>query len=255
MTSIGKRHKYILEELHAKGFVQVLKLAEELGVSGATIRKDLREMEDQKLLIRSHGSATPVKPPVFDQSSDEKALKNILEKKLIAQEATKLIAVNDDILVTSGSTIIAFAKAIPNDRNINIVTPSLDVAILLRHNLNVDITLLGGHVCRNSLSVRGPYAEDGLKNINCSKLFIGCDGIDIEKGISCASVEEARLTQIMMSSSSKTILLTDASKFGRRGFGRICGLDDIDTIITDAGIPDAIREHIEEIGVQVIIAR
>lgn len=255
MRSIGERHKYILEELHTKGFVEVLKLSKELEVSGATIRKDLRDMEQQKLLIRSHGSATPVKPPVLDENASQKALKHSTEKKLIAKAAAHLLQPNDDILVTSGSTVIEFAKVIPGEEGINVVTSSLEIAILLKRKKNINVTILGGRVLDNSLSVRGPYAEDGLHNINCSKLYIGCDGIDIEKGISCASVEEARLIQMMMATSSKTIILADSSKFGRRGFGRICGLDDIDVIITDDGILEAIKEHIEESGIEVIIAK
>ena len=255
MNSIAERHKYILEQLQTKGFVEVQALADELNVTGATIRKDLRVMEDQKLLIRSHGSATLVKPPVFDQNSSEKALKHSNEKNLIAKAASKLISSYDAIMLTSGSTIIAFAKAIPSDDNINIVTSSLEIAILLKERKNVNVMILGGRVYKSSMSVRGPYAEDGVKHINCSKLYIGCDGIDLEKGITCASIEEVRLIQVMMSRTSKMIVLADSSKFGKSGFGRICGIEDVDIIITDSGIPDAIREEIEEKGVQVIIAQ
>ena len=115
--------------------------------------------------------------------------------------------------------------------------------------------VLGGKMYKNSLSVRGEYAAAGLKNISCSKLFIGCDGIDIQTGITCATTEEASLTNVMMQAAEKTIILADSTKFGRRGFGKICKLDDIDIIITDDGITQEMKDHLEETGVQIIIAK
>ena len=102
--------------------------------------------------------------------------------------------------------------------------------------------------------MRGIYAEAGLRNVSCSKVFIGCDGIDISTGITCATIEEARLTNAMMAVSSQTVILADSSKFGRRGFGKIGALEDFDIIITDAGIPKSLKEKIEDVGVQIIIA-
>ena len=94
-----------------------------------------------------------------------------------------------------------------------------------------------------------------MKNINCSKLFIGCDGIDTERGITCATTEEASLTNAMMEVSDRTVVLADSTKFGRRGFGKICPLEDIDVIVTDEGIKPEMKEHLENIGVKVVIAR
>ena len=119
---------------------------------------------------------------------------------------------------------------------------------------NVKVLLLGGEMYKNSLSVRGSYTEAGLVNVSCSKLFIGCDGINLETGVTCATIEEARLTTAMMKASSKTVILADSSKFGRRGFGKIGNIEDFDIIITDSGIPDNIREKIEDLGVQILIA-
>ena len=106
----------------------------------------------------------------------------------------------------------------------------------------------------NSLSVRGGYTESGLVNVSCSKLFFGCDGINLETGITCSTLEEARLTTTMMKSCAQTIILADSSKFGRRGFGKIGNIEDFDIIITDSGISEQMKSQIEDMGVTIIIA-
>ena len=93
-----------------------------------------------------------------------------------------------------------------------------------------------------------------MKNASCSKLYIGCDGIDLASGVTCATIEEAELTNAMMKVASQTVVLADSSKFGRRGFGKIGNIEDIDIIITDKGMPESLREKIEDAGVQIIIA-
>ena len=253
MISIAERHKYIKEQLVKNGFIRVLDIAEQLGVTGATIRKDLRILESQGVLYRTHGSASPVKPHVTDISIDEKASQHAIEKQAIARAAQTLIKPDDAIILASGSTVTAFAEALSPVGMVNVVTPSLGIATLMNRRNNVKVFVLGGALYNNSFSVRGEYAEAGLKNVSCSKLYIGCDGIDLASGITCATIEEARLTNAMMSAASQTVVLADSSKFGRRGFGKIGMLEDIDIIITDSGIPDTLREKIEDAGVQIII--
>ena len=92
-----------------------------------------------------------------------------------------------------------------------------------------------------------------FEEITCSKLFLGVDGIDPDSGITNSNIEEAQLNKRMMKASLKTILLADSSKFGRRGFGKICNLDQVDVIITDSGISDSMVKRIEETGIELII--
>ncbi len=254
MISIAERHKYIKEQMAKNGFIRVQDIADQLGVTGATIRKDLRILESQNVLYRTHGSASPVKPHVMDISITEKQTQNISQKRMIALAAQNTIKPDDAIILASGSTVTAFAEILQPMGSLNVVTPSLGIAVLLNEKENIKVIVLGGEMYKNSLSVRGVYAEQGLSNVSCSKLFIGCDGIDFESGITCATIQEARLTKAMMKAASKTVVLADSSKFGRRGFGKIGEIEDIDIIITDSGISDTLKEQIEEAGVQVIIA-
>ena len=147
----------------------------------------------------------------------------------------ELLDDNDSIIIASGSTIYSFAEEIKMRQwhHLNIVTPFLRLGVLLNEAENV--VQLGGTVHKKSLSVLGEEASRSLDDCICSKLFFGVDGIDLEHGITTSTLDEAKLTRKMMKASSQNIVLADSSKFGQRGFGRICALEDIDVIITDDG--------------------
>lgn len=252
--TLSERHKYILDQLEKKGFVRVNDISEQLGVSGATIRKDLRILESQHLLYRNHGSASLMTPKVVDLPVQEKSKINSEQKLKIVRMADNLIEEDDSLILTSGSTIEALALNITPRGRMNVVTPSIRVGVYLSDKENIDVMMLGGRLVVKSLSVRDSYTQDGLKYVNCSKMFCSCDGLDVEAGVTTAFVEEARITNAMMDAASKVILLVDSSKIGKSGYGKICDLSRIDVLITDAGIPQSVKERIEEEGVQVIVA-
>jgi DeoR family transcriptional regulator of aga operon len=254
MLSIAERHKFILTSLKKYGYVKVNDIAVELDVTPATIRNDLKSLEAQKLLYRTHGSASPINPITIDTEVEVKEKLHTEEKKRIAVAACKLVENNDSIIIGSGSTVYAFAEQIPSSQlKLTVVTTSPKVSILLYKSPDIEVVQLGGTIRRNSLSVIGGYTDVFFNDITCSKLFLGVDGIDLEYGVTNSNMEEAMLNKRMMESSSRTIILSDSSKFGRRGFGRVCSLDKIDVIVTDAGIPTEIAKTIEEAGIELII--
>lgn len=253
MLSIAERHKYILDKLNKYGFVRITDVANELGVTKVTIRKDVKILESKGLLYKVHGSARPA----TDLDVHVKDNINRDAKRLIAQRAVELLDDNDSIIIASGSTIYSFAEEIKMRQwhHLNIVTPFLRLGVLLNEAENVNVVQLGGTVHKKSLSVLGEEASRSLDDCICSKLFFGVDGIDLEHGITTSTLDEAKLTRKMMKASSQNIVLADSSKFGQRGFGRICALEDIDVIITDDGIPEQMVTIVEEAGVDLIIVR
>ena len=257
MLSIAERHKYILDKLNKYGFVRITDVANELGVTKVTIRKDVKILESKGLLYKVHGSARSANPHVADTDVHVKGNVNREEKERIARKAVELLNDNDSIIMASGSTIYAFAEAIKREfrSHLNVVTTFLKTSVLLNDVEEINVVQLGGSVHKKSLSVRGEYAAQGFENVICSKLFFGADGIDSNFGITCATAEEAALTQKMMRASAKSVVLADSSKFGQRGFGRICALEDIDVIVTDERIPEQMISIIEEAGVDLIIVR
>ena len=243
MLSIAERHKHILDKLNAQGFVKVLDIARELDVTPVTIRKDLKLLEEKKLLFRTHGSASPVNPHTADI--------NIHIKERINSDAKRRIA---HIIVASGSTVYAFAEEITDDLNLTVVTASLNVSTLLNRFEHIHVIQLGGTLRKSSFSVIGDLAAQAFDNLTCSKLFMGVDGIDLDFGLTTSNIDEARLNQRMIAASLRTIVLADSSKFGKRGFGKICTLDQVDVIITDSGISPSVAKSIEEAGIELIIA-
>ena len=255
LLSLPERHSRILALLQQNGSISVTQLSELFKVSEVTIRKDLSYLEQQKKLYRTHGSASPVNPLVQDVSVHVKSAVNSEIKQKIAVEAAALICPDDSVFIASGSTVYAFAERIRPVGHLNVVTPSLRVAMLMNESEETTVTVLGGVLYKKSLSVRGEYAAQGFENVICSKLFFGADGIDSNFGITCATAEEATLTQKMMRASAKSVVLADSSKFGRRGFGRICSMERIDCIVTDDGISEQYRRLIEEAGVDLIVVK
>lgn len=255
MKSVYQRHQYILDQLKKNSYARVVDLAEQLGVSVVTIRKDLRVLESRNLLHRTHGSASPSRSNVVDLPVQEKSEINIEKKSAIARAANELIEEGDSILLTSGSTIEAFAKILRPEGMLNVVTPSIRVGIYLSEKENVDVMMLGGKLIVKSLSVRDAYTEEGLKYVRCSKAFFSCDGFDAEGGIMTAFEAEARVTNSMLNIADEVILLADSTKLGKSGFGRICDMSRVDVLITDDALPLALKERFEEEGVRVIIAK
>lgn len=257
MLSIAERHKYILDHLQKYGFVKITDIANELKVTKVTIRKDIKILEGSGLLYKVHGSARLVNPHVVDTDVHVKSNINREAKIRIAERAVQFIEDNDSIVIASGSTVFAFVEQIKKRplNHLNIVTTFLKVGELLNEFENINVVQLGGCIHKQSLSVIGDSAERALTDCSCSKVFFGIDGIDLDHGVTTSTIEEARLTRAMMNAASKSIILTDSSKFGQRGFGRICALDDIDVIITDDNIPKHMITLVEEAGVDLIIVK
>lgn len=254
MSTIGQRRKYILDHIVKDGFVKVSELAESLGVTQTTIRKDLNYLESQGVLQRAHGSAIPPTLQMMDLNLSAKKLINFEAKQKIAEKATSLIKSDDSILVASGSTISLFAEALKPRGRLNVVSISVNISAHLGDIPGITVMQVGGILYGNTLSVLGAEASKTIENLYCSKVFFGVDGIDLDYGLTCGTGEEASITQKMMQSSQTKIVLSDSSKVGQRGFARICEVGDIDILVTDSGMPLETRQRIENMGVKLIIA-
>ncbi len=247
------RHKLILDSLLRHEAMQVSDLAALVDVSTVTIRKDLTELEKGGKLYRSHGRAILINPYINNRSVNEKELLARDEKEAIGRYAATLIDRNDSIIIASGTTVLAFARAIVPNHRLTVVSASLQVSEVLGVNEAIDLIQLGGNLRSSSLSVVGSVAEHPLRDMSCSKLFLGVDGIDLDFGITTTDMREANLNKMMMHSAQKTIVLADSSKFRRSGFSKIANITDIDMIITDSNIPDRVARLLEENGIDVKI--
>lgn len=254
MKTITQRHEFILKKLKEKGKVSIPELVKDMRVSGVTVRKDLKLLEEKNLLFRIRGGVSITSPYAIERPINQKERIRSEEKKKIARAAQRLIGQNDSVIIGSGTTVFELARCLSPQKRITVITPALKVSLELCNRTNVEILQLGGLIHRNSSSSTGDLTEMVLDGLSCGVLFLGADGIDAEHGLSITNMSEASLNRKMMSVSQTVAVLADSSKFGRRGVGRICHLGEVDYIITDAGVDPGMVKEIEQSGVQVIIA-
>lgn len=247
------RHKKILEILQEKKRVKVHELSKVLNTSMVTIRKDLIMLEGKRLLFRNHGGASLESPYVNDRSVSEKEFINASEKAAIGQQAAKMIAEDQYIILASGTTVLAMAEYINPEQKLTVVTSALNVALKLSLRKNIEVLQLGGYIRPNSYSVIGHYSEMILRETVCSKLFLGVDGLDLKYGLTTTNSLEAHLNKNMIASAKEVFVLVDSTKFGKKSFGLICGLDRVDHIITDSNIDKDTAREIRSMGIDLII--
>jgi len=253
MKNITDRHRYILEKLKNEGKVNIIDLVEEMSVSGVTIRKDLKLLEDKSLLFRTRGGGSINNPYAVDRPIYEKEFINSDEKKRIAKAAVELIGQTDSIMIGSGTTAFEVARALNPSHNLTVITPALKVGLELSSRNNIEVLQLGGIIRPKSSSVAGAHALQVLKDISCSILFIGVDGIDLDFGVTISNLAEATVNQKMIETAQTVVVVADSTKFDRRGLGRICSLEQIQYIITDDNVSKSTIKSIEERGIKVII--
>ena len=254
MLNITERHELILKKLEEYGRVNILELVEEMKVSGVTIRKDLKLLEEKSLLFRTRGGASINNPYTIERTINEKEFIHSDKKAKIAEAAEKLIGDSDSIIIGSGTTVFALARRLHPSHHLTVITPAVKVTLELSNRKNTEVLQLGGLIRANSSSVAGSYAENILKDISCGIVFLGVDGIDLDFGFSITNISEASLNKKMIESADKLVILADGSKFGRRGLGKICDFEAVRYVVTDKEAPAKFIKELEEKGIQVIIA-
>ncbi len=253
MKNITDRHEYILKKLKEDGKVNIIELIDLMKVSGVTIRKDLKMLEDKNLLFRTRGGGSIKNPYASERSIYEKELINAEEKQRIAKAALKLIKNTDSIAIGSGSTVFEVARFLNPAEHITVITPALKVGLELSNRNNIEVLQLGGMIRSNSSSVAGNFAELILDQISCGIVFLGVDGIDLDFGFSITNLSEAALDQKMIEAAQTVVILADSTKFDKRGLGKVCTFEQVEYIITDDKVDDMVVQQLEEKGVKVII--
>ena len=246
--TLAERHDFIMDLLQQQGSVSGAALAERLKVSEVTIRKDLTLLEEKKMLYRAHGSAILINPYINEKENHTAA-----EKRAIGIRAASLVTPDDSILIASGTTMLFLAREIKAQGRLTVITSAVNIVPILVRDHNVDVVQLGGMVRNTSVSAVGVYAERMLQDFSCSKLYLGVDGIDLEYGLSTTNLMEAGLNRAMIRTAQKTIVLADSSKFGRRGFSKICDLSDVDQIITDSNVSPHTLAQLRSQGIEVTV--
>lgn len=247
-----KRRQLILQSAHSLGEVSVEGLAEEHSTSEVTIRKDLAALEHAGLVLRRYGGAIPA--PV-DQSEGGSASDPSKRKLAIALEAAKLIREHNRIIIDSGSTTRALIPHLSDIQGLVVMTNSISVANQLRELENEPSLLMtGGTWDKRSESFQGLLAEKMLREYDFDQLFIGADGLDIDRGTTTYN-EFFALSRTMAEVSREVIVMAESAKLQRRIPNLEIAWSGIDTLVTDAELSDQQTSKIKQNGVKVIRAK
>ena len=248
-----ERRRAIVELLQQDGRVLVSDLAKHFRTSLITIRKDLEFLHHQGELERTHGGALPVKTgAVMDSSLQEKERLHRQEKLRIAAAAARMIGPGQVIILDSGTTTTAIARACRHMKNLTIITNATNIAAELA-DAPVEVILTGGVLRSNSYSLVGPLAEESLRKLSADLLFLAVDGFDVRYGLTTPNLLEARVNRAMAESARRTIVVCDSSKFGRRSLSLILPTSAVHETITDNNIPKHDLRVLRKADVQVTL--
>lgn len=244
-----RRHAHILETLRREGLTEVAELSAELGVSGATVRRDLSYLEGEGMLQRVHGGAAPLgawEAPFEVVAGDRRD-----GRARVAARAASLVRDGDVVLVDIGTTTSLCARAL-RGREITVITSSLAVYEELVQDDRVELIVLGGAVRRSYRSLVGFLTEHALAQIHADVLFLGTSGVRQDGSVLDTTTVEVPIKRAMLRAAERAILLADAGKFPGKGIARVCGAADLAAVVTEPGSDPRTLATLGEAGVEVI---
>lgn len=249
-----ERHDIIIQYISKSKFVKAQDLSEKFQVSMETIRRDLEEMEKEGLIKRVHGGAILDRLHGVEPTYDTREIKNYEEKIQIGKCAASLVEDGDSIIIDLGTTTLEFAKFLKEKKNITVLTNALQIATELSKYPAIKVILLGGNLRSGEISTSGHWAEKMVEQFYVDKLFLGTGALSLERGIMDYHIEETNLRRHFVKNANQIIALADYSKFGIRALNLVCGLKQLDVVVTDEKVNKTYIRDLRKAGIKVIIA-
>lgn len=249
-----ERKRNVLNYLKTHGAGQVLEMADFLGVSQSTIRRDLSELEQQGLLTRVHGGASLAGSVVELELEDVPTTRRLRmreEKRRIGEAAARMVGDHESVLITGGSTAEAMLPHLTDRTRLTVITNGINVAMALVPHEEISVVVLGGVLRHSELSLLGSLAAKTLESFHVDRAFIGCYGIDPDIGLTGAFADEAITDSSLVNAVGEINVLADSTKFSSRGPARILPAGQMRRLITDSAAPAAGVEKIRALGVEV----
>lgn len=254
MTAADGRKAHILGRISAEESISVADLAETLGVSEMTIRRDLAELEKEGLLKRVHGGAVSSFGRSYEPPYTLRNAQSIAAKRAIARAAADMVAEGDSIALDVGSTVYEVARLLSQRRGLTVVTPSVRVLGLFLKNKDVRTIVTGGMLRNGEESLVGDLACHAFRDLFVDRLFLGLGGIDAENGLTEYNWDDALVKRAMIRSAKEVVVVVDSSKFERTAFARIADIADIHVLVSDRPPPDKLALALAARKVRVVIA-
>jgi DeoR family transcriptional regulator, aga operon transcriptional repressor len=243
----------VLALLGERGSVSVAEVARELNFSTASIRRDLQLLEEQRLLVRTHGGAV-AQGVTYELPLRYRAGRQQEQKRMIAAEAASRVgAERATVGLSGGTTTTEVARALMDRSELTVVTNALNIASELVVRPRIRLVVTGGVARPESYELCGPLGEAALLEVNLDLAIVGVDGITAEAGLTTHQDVEAHTNHVMINRASHVVVVADSTKIGRVAFARIAAVDEVHELITDAGADESQVRALEASGLRVTL--
>lgn len=246
----AERHNYIMAKILEEKKVDTIELAQELKLSEDTIRRDLNELNDKGLLVKVYGGAFPVKNKPVNIFDIE--IVNEDEKKIIGSKALSMLSDGQVIIMSGGTTNLAFSKLIPSDLKATIYTYSLPIAMQLSQHPNLEVIFIGGKLQKNAMVTIGMDVVQVLSTLKADICFMGASSINVKLGLTEMGYEVSIVKKAMIQASDKVVSMVTSEKLNTKMPYVVSELNQLHTIITDLNPKDARLEEYLKAGVHVL---
>lgn len=253
MLPVQRREK-ILEMIKEDGHAKVLQLSKIFKVTEVTIRQDLEKLEVDGFVVREHGGAYLKDVGIHAKNILLQNQENLEEKSAIAQKAIEFINDGDTIILDSGSTTTEIAKLISGFKNLTVITNSLNIALILGADPEINLVVTGGEFKAPTLSLTGQKAADFFSNLHVDKLFLATAGIALKSGLTYPSISDICVKRAMIESANIVYLVADSTKIGKSSFASLGALSLIDYLITDSKINEDYVAMLKRHDIKLVIA-
>ncbi|MEF9388047.1 DeoR/GlpR family DNA-binding transcription regulator [Ralstonia pseudosolanacearum] len=247
------RHRQILEYVRQHGDATVDALARVLGVTAQTIRRDIRQLEDERLLARYHGGVG-LPSSVENIDYDQRQVLHIDAKRRIAEVVARHIEPGRSLIINIGTTTEEISKALVGRKGLRVITNNLNVASILAGSTDAEVIVAGGLVRNRDRGIVGEATIDFMKQFRVDIGIIGVSSIDEDGTLLDYDYREVRVAQTIIEQSREVWLAADHSKFGRRAVVRLGHISQIDKFFTDLPVPEPMAEVFRAAEVDVVVA-
>ncbi|MDG2530845.1 DeoR/GlpR family DNA-binding transcription regulator [Caulobacter endophyticus] len=248
----SERKALVLRVLERDGRVVAKPFSQELGVSEDTIRRDLRELAAEGLLLRVHGGALPVSPAPAEFSVREG--RATAEKARLARAAARLIQPGQIVFLDGGTTNVQLARSLPADLRATILTHSPSIAVELAGHPCVEVELIGGRLFKHSIVAVGAAAAEAIARVRADLFFMGATGLHPDTGVATGDPEEAVIKRLIARQSAETIVLATRDKLGAASPYGILPLAEIGAVVVAPGLPETVLAPVRAAGARVVEA-
>jgi len=249
----ARRRQRLVALVEARGSARLEELSAALGVSQATVRRDLNAISASGRVRRVHGGVVALDGRLDEPQFDVKAGTAAVEKARIAAAAVKLLGPTDTIYLDSGSTVLAVARLLHGWDRLTVVTNSLPVAIELVGR-GPRVIVVGGELRATSQAIVGPLTRHLLDELRVDRALMGTFALSLDGGLMTTDPSEAYTKRLVLTRAGEVVLLADSTKLGTQSFVAAGALRDVDVLVTDVGIDERTARALARRGVRVIAA-